>query len=75
MYLDLPIPSLGIKGGKDLLSLHLVKEVVDPREGKRIFVHHGIEMSVINAEAECSVFLTKTTRLAQGLSDSWMTSS
>ena len=74
MYPDLPIPSLGIKSGKDL-SLHLVKQVIDPREGKRIFVSHGIKMSVIDAEADCSVFLTKTTGLAQGLADYWMTSS
>ena len=57
MYLDLPIPFLGIKDGK-YLSLHLVKQVVDPREGKRIFVCHCVEMSVIDAEEECSVFLS-----------------
>ena len=59
MYLDLAIPSLGIKSGKDL-SLHLVKQVVDPREGKRVFVSHSVRtlVHVIDAETECSVFLS-----------------
>ena len=58
MYLDLPIPLFGIKSGKDLLSPHLVKQVIDPRERKCIFVNHGVKTLVINAEADCSIFLS-----------------
>ena len=33
-------------------------------------VSHSVRTSVIDAETECSVFLTKTAGLAQGLADS-----
>ena len=57
LYSHLMVTRPQVNLGKYLLSSHLVKDVMNPR--KKIFILHSdfVQLSVINTQPECTIFL------------------